>query len=273
MISVKDFDFAEDKNIFSTIDYDKFRFFDENRELKEFYIKRMMQSIAEKNLLHRYPILVNKDFYILDGQNRFQAARRLGIPIYYKFENMLELDDIIMVQVTQLKWGMEDYLHYYAVKGKKEYIAIDSLLKKYPHSCLSLIIKLFCPDSEAQKKFKKGLLQFECAIDEVDALLNKVNIIVEHLDSLTINKTKSAYIRERTFVHALGLFFRCGNVDYMRFMDKLTLHIGTIRPCTSCAYYIEQFIQIYNYNHKKASERLSKDYYPQVFKKVRNCAK
>jgi len=68
-----------------TTDYDIIKPFLERNgpvnKRNEAKVLRMMAIIQAGGLLH--PIVINKNFDLLDGQHRLEAHRRLGVPIRY----------------------------------------------------------------------------------------------------------------------------------------------------------------------------------------------
>ena len=56
-------------------------------------IKNLMQSISYRNLLAWRPIIVTKNFLVIDGLHRLEAAKRLGVEIYYEvIQTEIQLD-------------------------------------------------------------------------------------------------------------------------------------------------------------------------------------
>lgn len=85
----------------STNDYTMFQKCKSNRELDPGNIKRIKSSILAKNLLHLRPILVSKNFEIIDGQHRLEAARLLKVPIFYQIHEESDFEDVILLNANQ----------------------------------------------------------------------------------------------------------------------------------------------------------------------------
>lgn len=118
--------------LYKTQEYDKFSFLAGNRQLQEAHIQRLIKSLAFKNILEFYPILVNSEYCILDGQHRFAAARRMNIPFYYHI-----IDEDLSMRIVQIlnantrTWKFEDYLASYIQQGKADYIELAEFAKQY----------------------------------------------------------------------------------------------------------------------------------------------
>jgi disulfide oxidoreductase YuzD len=67
--------------VFKTKNYDLFNFIDGNRDVNDLHVKRLQDSFRKKYLIN--PIIVNENYEIIDGQNRFKAAKEEENPIYF----------------------------------------------------------------------------------------------------------------------------------------------------------------------------------------------
>jgi hypothetical protein len=67
----------------ASINYDLFKRIHWNRSVDKGNFQKLLKENREHFQLHRFPILVTKDFKIIDGQHRFEVAKELGSPIYY----------------------------------------------------------------------------------------------------------------------------------------------------------------------------------------------
>jgi len=85
-------------NIHIETNYDLFEFDQDNRSIKETSVITLMHALSEGESI-QIPIVVVQErgkYYILDGQHRFSALKRLGYPILYidytDLKNELDLD-------------------------------------------------------------------------------------------------------------------------------------------------------------------------------------
>ena len=46
-------------------------------------VDKLTDAIKTRNLLQFYPIIVDRDLVVYDGQRRLEAAGRASVPIYY----------------------------------------------------------------------------------------------------------------------------------------------------------------------------------------------
>ena len=61
--------------------YNMFKFKDGNRDLNYINVNKMEESLKKHGWVT--PIVVDNNYYIIDGQHRFQAAKNLGMPIAF----------------------------------------------------------------------------------------------------------------------------------------------------------------------------------------------
>ena len=67
-------------NILQTSEYEKFKVLGGNRRIDHSH--KVAESIKNHGQLLA-PITVNEKFEIIDGQNRFEAFKRLNLPVQY----------------------------------------------------------------------------------------------------------------------------------------------------------------------------------------------
>lgn len=100
--------------IHATTNYDLFRFHEQNRKAGS--NRQLPKLIDELDLTPYVPIVVDEDFYIVDGQNRFMACKTLGKPVYYVILPR-EYDtnsSIITLNKAQQAWRQDEFLHFWA---------------------------------------------------------------------------------------------------------------------------------------------------------------
>lgn len=113
--------------IFVTSDYARFKKLKGNRELRKNI--SLENSIKKSGII--IPIEVNEKFEILDGQNRFEIAKMLGISIPYRIINGLGIQEVIHLNSTTKPWIVMDFINKYCLDGNIEYIRLEELAKKY----------------------------------------------------------------------------------------------------------------------------------------------
>lgn len=116
----------------ATLDYSLFHRIESNREINNPHLIKLKKSIQKKNYLYLFPIIINKDMEIVDGQHRLHAAMDLKLPVFYMIDDKITKADIAMVNSNRKTWGPMDYIEYFAKEGNESYIKLLDIKSKYP---------------------------------------------------------------------------------------------------------------------------------------------
>lgn len=175
-----------------TTDYELFKLFPQNRTVGT--SKNLKKSIETIDLTAYCPIIVNKQFYIIDGQNRFHVCKDMGLPIYYVIYDGDEDVAMIALNTALRPWRQEEWLHYYVAKNFDNYKKLKMYVDKYGFQ-LSNSILLFSNSKTESSNFKKGKL-----IDD--------SSMFDDVAEFIINSNLPSDIKKyRAFVSAVNIFF------------------------------------------------------------------
>jgi len=100
-----------------TKDYSKFKFAKENRKTKKALVEKLKNSMSKHGFISGRPILITEDWVIVDGQNRFEAAKELGIGLHYDFLKGDHVEKMIDLNSSQSNWSLQDYINSYAMQN------------------------------------------------------------------------------------------------------------------------------------------------------------
>jgi len=118
---------------YQTTDYGMFKMLEGNRLLNESKINKILADIkGGTNLLPHYPILVDSNMNVLDGQHRLYCAKKLKLPIHFSV-SMVRLDIFKIARINSRveRWKMKDYLNCYMRKDFKDYKMLSNFMAKY----------------------------------------------------------------------------------------------------------------------------------------------
>ena len=115
-----------------TKDYGKFSFLGDNRELRKGHIDKLVNAILEYGYIKSNPIIVNADYQIIDGQHRFEACKKLGLPIVYIVDNSELLRDNTMAVLNTVTrtWVLDDFCEHFARRGNPTYMQLRTFVKE-----------------------------------------------------------------------------------------------------------------------------------------------
>ncbi len=130
--------------IHKTKNYDLFKSIMSNREVDKVHVKRLAKSIKKKNLLYIRPLIVNDHMELIDGQHRLAAAASIDADVYYLKSHGLSKDDIAILNTAQKNWTRMDFINFFAIEGRKEYVELSKFMNKYAEMKASTLISLAC---------------------------------------------------------------------------------------------------------------------------------
>lgn len=121
-----------DIKIYKTKDYNIFKMLPGNRLLSEKKIKLLIKDIsAGNNLLKFFPILVDKQMNVLDGQHRLYAARKTQSDVYYIISSQqIDISVVASMNSRSSSWNAKDYLNCYIRRNNVNYQQVQSLMDK-----------------------------------------------------------------------------------------------------------------------------------------------
>src|SRR5689334_1668429 len=131
---------ATNKTIYCTTDHSKFSLLRYNRKIDPTNVYNKKKAILRKNQLPTNPIKVTKNFEVIDGQHRLEAAKELELPIYYMIVDDFEPEDLVEMHTIQSGWKIEDYLQNQVALGNENYIKFQQIMFQYDFSVRILLL-------------------------------------------------------------------------------------------------------------------------------------
>lgn len=239
-----------------TTNYGMFHYLVCNREQTEPHIKQLCREIARNNKLEFYPIVVDADYNVMDGQHRLRAAQRLGVPIYYMIDEDAKYEDIGMINSTQKKWKAIDYINHYASLQYPEYIKLKNYLEKKGIKQHNILIRF--DSGKNNIAVKNGTYKFFTPEKEqlFSMALEKKDEIVDLIVSKSFleHKIKSDVINSEAFLRPLISLLAREEVDFNSFRKNFELHLDKFRKCANREAYYNMFVDIYNFGKRNRIE-------------------
>jgi hypothetical protein len=221
---------------FSTKDYTQFSFFKGNRPISRSKVVRLRKSIRQKDLTRFYPILVNGDMEILDGQHRYIACSELGIPIQYNTTQDIDISTVAKLNNSQDKWNAYDFLNAWVESGIHDYRIFAGFMKKYDLN-FSTAFAIFFDGwgGSMYYLFKTGEMK-----------INNLKEATEKADMLESLKESCERCSDRYFVLALMDCFKHPDYDHNRMKGKMKYLGSTIKKASNKGEYLRQIENVYN---------------------------
>jgi hypothetical protein len=234
-----------------TVDYSKFKLTKLNRDIDPLNLKRITSSLKIKNMLHLRPILVNEEMEIIDGQHRFEAAKSLGLEIYYQITKNNEDHDVVLLNSAQKSWTTDDYVKYYCTKGNQHYIKLVEFAKETGLGVRPLLRLLNVKVSAAGHPIRKGTFRMpEKDSEKCQSILQSLdmmNMIIDYLEQKIIGD--KTFLNLVKFKQTLIEFLSLNNVDQLLFLSKVKQRIDIFGGRVSATQYYAMFRDVYNYRN------------------------
>lgn len=249
-------------NIHSTTDYEVFGKLSWNRMVNEGKVKALMHSILNNNELPFKPMIVTRDLFIMDGQHRLEAAKRLGVAIYYVVDDgSMSTDPDLHKKVADLQtstdWKSLDYLNTYVAKGINDYLLLKNFCTEY-QVAISTALRLLSGHSASAnfptvdgKGFNPGTLnqQFKDGLFRVKpGAYQEAEILASHVNELKPYCEGTVW-KQPAFFAALQVVYQ--KVSHTVLVSKLRTHGFRLRKENTRAAYILQLERIINFRAYK----------------------
>ena len=176
-----------------TKNYSKFVFSKENREIKTKTVLAIKESMTRFGFIPGRPVLITKEWLIVDGQHRFLAARDLGIEVEFEILEGDHIDQMILLNSTQSNWSLEDYINSYANQNIDCYRRLLKFKEKYELNLSSAINILFGAGVSSANIRKGDILKINPKADQMAEFILNCNTISYNKDNKFVRAIVSVY--------------------------------------------------------------------------------
>ncbi len=106
----------------STLDYTKFKTMAGNRAVDKSHVKMLQKLMLENgNLTYEFPIVVDEEGNVIDGQHRLEALISLGWEVGYIVERSATIDTVRAINRGNRNWSWRDVANSHANLGNEHY--------------------------------------------------------------------------------------------------------------------------------------------------------
>ena len=222
----------------STYNYDMFAKVNGNRTVDRGNYKKLKQSMVEEQLM--IPIIVNEKYEIIDGQHRFEAAKELGLPVYYIICEGYGIEQVKRANIVSKTWKKQQFLDMYLAEDKEEYVIFNSLIQTY-NIPIAVLIKMFAvirgvPVTKVSLEFEEG-----------EFVATEAMQIMKFMDDLEDFSGFEEYKTSNFITAFMRLYFR---PDYLheKMVNKLARRGSVLEPKTTINDYLNILCnEIYSY--------------------------
>jgi len=221
-----------------TTDYTIFERSSQNRNLSIPQVNRLRRSMHQNGFLLSFPISCIEDgngvLLVTDGQHRLEAAKALGIPVYYVIEEKSVDPSVIP---TQKKWTAADFLNRYAAAGNETYLYIKQVAQHFGVSSTTAAALLLNDlNNNRTNEFRSGNAEIRTKEEALSALSCAKNCLRVN-PNLLINPLVKTIFR----IHVLR------NVDFHKALMRIEQNTDQMVRFNSMDRGYEEIEKAYNF--------------------------
>lgn len=234
--------------VHKTSDYSIFNIHKKNRDVNAAHVNNLVAAIQKNNLLAGQPILVNENMEVIDGQHRLEAAKKLGVDIYYIMRGGLTIEDAIDLNINTKNWSYADYLEYWISQGLEEYMYFKEYKERFEFSWM-LSINLLHYGTTASQNSRDTFISGELKINHAEYAA-KIGWITTKL------KEYCSFHNDRSLVRAIDTSYRAGRLDPFLLIKKVKMAPDRLTKCSDTDSYLRMMEDVINYYNKGERVRL-----------------
>lgn len=221
-------------------DYGLFHSYGPQRELIPNLVAKITRSMKKRGFSPTKPITVNKFMEIVDGQHRFQAAKNLGLPIYYMQDNDVTVDDVREMALAQAPWNIADYVSSQIRQGNECFARLAVLRDRSRCSWNTFLAGVFSDNNKAViEDIKAGrFVLTETRTAMIEEFLAKFALFQDAFPQ---------GFNHRQFVIACARMFGHPQYNHAQMTARMEYQSTKMVKCANVEQYIILLSDIYNY--------------------------
>ena len=204
--------------IYRSYNYKQFKLSKVNRAISDQHVDDIVKAIRNQQV--KLPIIqVNPRFEIIDGQHRFKALVKLGLPIYYYIDRQSDDESIIQINSKQTRWHLPQFIHARAAQGYPGYEELLNLTQKYNSlAAPSSIVAIF----SGSEDWKGGSMTK--TVQDGDFKFGDKDKAIKFLEKITDAKKHLQKKRQLNngLVRALWAYYNRPEVNQDKLMNLIT---------------------------------------------------
>ena len=208
-------------------------------------INSIKKSVGGGLDLFKYaPIIVDKNFRIIDGQHRFWACKEMKMNIYFVITDEVTIRDIATLNSNTDKWKAKDFVNCYIDLGVRHYKVLLDFMEQHRLSITTAANLLQLGEAmeggaNVSSKIKDGL--FEVRHEES---ANEIAVQTKELIEFT-EKPKS-----RSFIKAIGVLMDSESYSQEVLVKKLQSSGEKIKERGTYKEYLSHIEDLYNFKNR-----------------------
>jgi hypothetical protein len=230
--------------IFQTKDYSAFKSIEGNRPLDERHVKELMKNIEKHgNLTPSFPVVVNENIEVIDGQHRIAALQELGWPVFYQVQEGLGLEVVQGINHASRNWSWLDYAESFAAQGNKNYRMLLEAREAFHEGAAVLMAYLAGSKNKGEVGFRTG----DFVVLDWQTSLNNLTMLADIREI--------AGVKTRAFGEAVFSVINSPKYEHNRMLEKLTKYSGRFfqKSYSQHLDYERELEEIYNFHNTEGN--------------------
>ena len=234
-----------DTELMETKEYNVFVLDNRNRPIDADKVNSFVKRFKEgKFYLKEFPGVVDDNFIILDGQHRFVACQKLGLPFYFRFADKLTIDNVTEVQLNA-GWKTKEYLHSHVKQNDQNYIILQRFVNKHQ---LNISTSANLLNGQIRGSLKKNGFYTGTFVVKFESEAHQIAEAATDFFEAGFKNARSA-----TFVTALAKIIKHPEYSHKRMMGKMKDFGGLLKNQTTIDLFVRNLELLYNYKAAEAS--------------------
>lgn len=224
---------------------------DANREIVERHIQALMESYRKDGYYFTL-LYLNEKLLEIDGQHRFEAANRLGLPSRFMIMPGWSIKEVTVLNVNSRNWRPIDFLESYAKQKNPNYVRFKEFYDENEFdimTCRILLTGKRMRGGPAMEDFRSGTMQID---DEMVVTAAMRARRIQAMRKFHPNGWKS-----QNFVEAMVWLMNTTGYDHDYMLEKLSKF-----PVTSLersgALRVDEYLNIFEekYNERRKQGKI-----------------
>ncbi len=240
--------FTKSSAIYESREYKVFGLLNGNRHLNESHVVALMKSFQNDGYLFTI-LYVNEKMRIIDGQHRFEAARRLKLPIRFIIVPGWGIEQVSILNVQSKNWTAEDFMNTHVSNGNQDYARFKQFFDTYKFditTCQIILLGKRLKQTKESDPFRAGAMK--CSAKDLAKGHEWAKMILDFKDF-----HPKGYFR-RSFIDAMLRLFNVSGYNHKYMLAKFTKKPElALKNADSLRReeYLSMFLEKYNFRSKK----------------------
>lgn len=244
-----------DITVYVTDDYSMFKKLLGNRAVKS--VNKIIESVLEVGALYD-PLLVNEKYEVIDGQNRLEALKELGMPVHYIIQPGIGYKECQWLNIGRSNWSTEDHIYFFAERGNQEYRRLASLMMEFQkkfgiHGIINMTKPNLLNEGGALPNHSIQSGSFELSPEEYELAIMRMSS-AERLGYVDFGKRKK--LNSRVYWACVSYIYQHQEVEAAKVIEALRQFETLIPSCTKVSEQLQFFDDAINRGTRRSTDKI-----------------